>query len=357
MMQSDWVPPLLRFLSLYEDFPSIESSPHPGSVALRILSISPRVAGFDAALLLTLASILSPDHPLQSRKSAMALFCRYAPGWLSSQMENVPDHRLNKLLQAVGDPFHFPPEPPQDEELERTGEYKPMEAVVVLVEFASSKLWRSHLRPSNFVTCEDILSTGEGRRTVLQYMLDAVLKELPEFLCTAEKVVATVRHLEELGLVHTAQVVVMWAWVTGMADVADQDGWQLIEDETLRFYQAYGIRFLASLKQYILDENLISCQTRLFAARYEGPPFRVRRSRRPSKLSYWMGGIPIRREWETDRVTSQTCRLRRLYHLFGYDPATWQEAVGIKEASEERRMLSEHPVMPDQFVDWGCDYA
>ena len=190
-------------------------------------------------------------------------------------------------------------------------------------------------------------------------MLNTVLKDWPEFLCTAAKIVTAVRHLEALGCLHTARAVIMWAWVFGTADVADQDGWKLIEGETLRFYHTYGIRSLASLKRCIIsnvDEVPGCVRTHLFAARYEGPPFRVGRSRRPSKLSYWTGGIPYKGEWETDRIVSQACRLRRLYHLFGYDPTTWQEAVGVEEAGEERGVSLGRSVTPDLPIDWECDY-
>ena len=64
-IRSAWIPPLLKFLSLCESFPTIGSPPHPGLVALRILSIGPEDADYGAALLPTLTLTLSPDHPLQ----------------------------------------------------------------------------------------------------------------------------------------------------------------------------------------------------------------------------------------------------------------------------------------------------
>ena len=355
-IQSTWIPILSKFLSLCENFSITESPPHPELVALRILWCGPQDADFGPALLPTLASMMSPDHPLQSRKLALAVFCRFPRGWFSSQTETVSGHRLDKLLQAVGDPFRFPPEPPQDQsgKLERRVYYWPMEAVVVLIEFASSELRRSHLRPSNFASCEDLLSTDEGRREALQCMLHTASTQ-PEFLCTPAKIIAAVRHLEELLCLHTAQVVIMWAWIAGM----DCDGRNLIEGETFRFYQTHGVQSLASLKWCIIqnfdeDMDLRVDPTRLFAARYEGPPFRVGRSRRPSQLLDLTRGISDEEEWETDRVLSHACLLRRLYHLFGYNPKTWQEKVG--EVGEGREVVLEHSITPDPFVDWGCDY-
>ena len=359
-IQSAWIPPLLKFLLLCENLPTAESPPHPGLVALRILSDGTLDADFGPALLPTLVSTLSPDTPLQSRKVALAAFNRFMSGWFSPQMETVSGRRLDKLLQAVGDPFHFPPEssPDQGGELEKTVRYEPMGAVAVLIEFASSELWKSHLHPSNFTSCEDVLSTDEGRGSALNAMFLTALYGWPEFLCTPTKIVTAIRRLEALGCLNTAQVVITWAWITGMVDEMDQDGWRLIGDETFRFYRFHGMRFLDSLKRRIIQNapkgTMRRIQAHFYARRYEGPPFRVGRSRRPSQLS--RTGLAYEEEWDIDRVISQACLLRRLYHLFGYDPMTWQETVGVGEADEEREALPEHPVTPDPFIDWECDY-
>ena len=345
-IQSAWIPTLLNFLSLCEKFPTAESTPHPGLVALHILSFGPQDADLGAALLPTLASMLSPHHPLWSRKSALTVFCRFMRGWFSSQMETVSVHRLNQLLQAVGDPFHLPLEPFQDQrgELERTMHYSPMEAVIVLIGFASSELWRGHLRPSSFASCEDVVSTDKGRNFALRSMFFEASTERPEFLCTPAKIATTIRRLEELGCLNTARVVIIWAWTVGMTDAMDGDGRKLVEGETVLFYKTHGVRSLATLKRYIIqntDEGPYPA-----TARYEMPPLRVGRSRRPSDPSSIPIGWTPREvgEWETDHIISQACQLKRLYYLFGYDPTRWQEAVGVEEVDEEGEVLSEHPV-------------
>jgi hypothetical protein len=52
-----------------------------------------------------------------------------------------------------------------------TRDYEPMMVEVVLIEFASSALWGGHLRGLNFGSCEEFLSTEEGRRNALSWML------------------------------------------------------------------------------------------------------------------------------------------------------------------------------------------
>ena len=59
----------------------------------------------------------------------------------------------------------------------------------------------------------------------------------------------------------------------------------------------------------------------------------------------------------TDLRVAQVCRLRRLYHLFGYDPVTWEEAVAVEEVDEEMDTSSGQSVMiPVRLADCTCDY-
>ena len=390
-MPSALVPPLSKFLSLCEKFPTTGSSPHPALITLYILLESPQDANFCPNILPTLASMLSSDHPLQSRKLALAVFNKFAHTW-SSRMETVSGHHLDKLLPAVGDPYRFPPAPLQDQDRKRKGEvYWPGHAVVVLIEFASLELWRGRFQPSNFTSCEDILSTDEGRGSTLVSMFWTAFKKWPEFLCTPTKIITAVRCLEELGCLNTATVVIAWAWGAGAAGVMDQGGGRLIEGETLRFYQAHGIRSLAALKRCISpnvnrDEDDVYYRTCFFVLRYDVPlpiitesevppspkhlrarstpesdappsPFRAGYPRRPSNLTHEMAEpIPYLDGWGTDCVVSQVCRLRRLYHLFGFDPTTWEEAVGPGEADEKREAISRHSATPDPLIGWECDY-
>lgn len=350
------IPPLLSFLSLGERFYATESPPHPGFIALRILSSSPRYSNFCAMISPVLASVLLPTHPLQSRNLALRVFYRSIAGWFSSQMENVQKADLDKLLQAVGDPFQFPNPPSQDGRPVVAADYKLLMAAVVLIEFASSDLWRVHLRRSNFTSCEEILSTEEGRRTALRCMLDTATHSWSGFLHTPTKIIAAIRRLEELQCSNTAEVVILWAYTTGVVNAMDSDAWGLIERDTLLFYRTHGIGRLAPLKRHIVDFDGTAevKHMRFLLVHYNGSPCRVGSARHPAPIAG--GSEEFKPEYLSDLRVARVCQLRRLYHLFGYDPTTWEEAVAMGEVAEGVDVSSGWSVRAVKHTDWACDY-
>jgi len=356
------VPPLLDFLLLCEKFydPGFYAaeSPHPGFIALRILSDIRRYTGFNPTILPVLSLTLLPTHPLQSRSLALKAFCALMPGWFSTQVENVLYKNLDKLLRAVGDPFQFPQIPNPGEVGEWRPDYEPMNSVVVLIEFASLDLWRNHLRRSNFTSCEEALSTEKGRRTAFRCMLRTAESVWRAFLHTPTKIVAAIRRLEELQCLNTAEVVIMWAWTIGVMNAADRDGWKLVGEDTSRFYQTHGIGRLTTLKQHITDMTMGYAHLWFLRTHYEGSPCRTGSVKRSFPFIQAPLREPSPMEW-TDLCVSRVCQLRRLYHLFGYDLAMWKEEVAAGEtvvvegAGGETDVLPGHPV---QFADWACDY-
>jgi len=361
-IQPTEVPPLLDFLLLCEKFYATESnateSPHPGSIALYLLSAIQKYSDFSPAILPILLSTLLPTHPLQSRRLALKVFHRFMPGWFSTQMENISYKNLNRLLQAVGDPFQFLQMPtPGKLGPEWRPDDDPMNSVVVLIEFASSDLWRKHLHHSNFTSCEEVLSTEEGRKTAIHCMFRTASSLWQAFLHTPTKIITAIRCLEELQCLNTAEVVIMWAWTAGIVDMADHDGWKLIGHDTLRFYQTHGTERLATLKRHIVDATMKNEHLVFLMMHYEGSPCRMGSVKRPIPFARppWRQLGPT--DW-TDLCISRFCQSRRLYHLFGYDLATWKEAVAaegvvVEEVDEEMDVSPGHPV---PLVDWACDY-
>ena len=349
-VQPAWIPPLLGFLSLGEKLDTAESTRF---IALRILAISQGSAAFDVTILPILTSTLLPTHPLQARHLALNIFLKFMSGWFSPQMENVPTEDLDKFIQAVEDPFQFPDLPLQDIEPVYPPDYEPIRAMAILIEFASSDLWQNHLRRSNFTSFEEMVSTCDGKRTALRCMLKMAIHTWPEFLCVATKVVMAIRRLEELQCPNTVEVVIMWAWTVGALDPEDHNGWQLIERNTLQFYQTHGMGHLITLERHIADTAM---DTGFAWLLYRPWWCSLTGARKFIELPVLKLESDFTSRYHTYLYLSRTCRLRRLYHLFGYDPVMWKEMVEAADVDKEMHVLSERSVIPLSFVDWACDY-
>jgi len=336
-----WIPPLLGLLSLGGRFGTTRSS---GFIALRILAKSRGSADFGPMLLPILHSTLLPTDRLHARCLALKVFLGFMSGWFSPKMENIPTNDFNKLVQAVDDPFQFRKLPLLDGKPVHPPDYDPMMATAVLIEFASSHLWRNHLRRSNFASCEEIVSTWDGKKTALGCMLDMETYLWPEFLCTAAKITMAIGRLEELQCSNTAEVVIMWAWTIGVVNPVDHDSWHLIGRDTLRFYQTHGVGRLTTLKRRVADEDVLFSRRKLMGSAFD--------------IFVKLPALKLQPTFESRRLThvrlSQACQLRGLYQLFGCDPTT--RAVAVEEVDEGMEVSSGHSVPPVSFVDWGCDY-
>ena len=352
-VEPGWIPPLLGFLSLSEKLDTTRSS---GFIALRILATSPGSADFGPVILPILHSTLLPTGRLHARCLALNVFLRFMSGWFSSRMENIPSKDLERLVQAVDDPFQFPDLPLRDGEPVHPADYDPMMATAVLIEFASSVLWRNHLRSSNFTSCEEVLSSWDGKRAALRCMLDMAIRVWPEFLCTAAKITMAIRRLEELQCLNTAEVVIMWAWILGVVNPVDHDAWQVIEGDTLRFCQNHGTGRLIALKRHITDTSMATSHIKFLQSRFWTSPYRAGGIRQ--RLANRQEQLQSRYYTVAPLYISRACQLRRLDYLFGYDPTTWKEAVAVavEEADEEMDVSLGYSVTSVPFMDWTCDY-
>jgi len=265
-------------------------------------------------------------------------------------MENVPSEDLDKLVQAVGDPFQFPDFPLQDGKPVDPPYYDPMMVAAVLIRFASSELWRNRLQRSNFTSFEEIVSTSYGKKAALERI--AYHNQLPESLFVATGIFMAIRRFEELQCPNTAEVLLMWAWTIGVVDPVDRDGWQLIGRGTLRFCETRRMEHLATLKRHITDRTMGSIPFELL---YIG---RYRKSGLDDFVE--LPVLKLQPDFESRCHTflylSQACRLRRLYQLFEYDPTTWKDAVAASGVDEKSDVSLEHSVALSPFMDWACDY-
>ena len=330
-IQPAWIPPLLEFLSLSEKLDATRSTRF---VALRILATSPGYANFGPMILPVLTSSLLPAHPLQARHLALNIFLKFMSGWFPSQMENIPSKYLDKLVQAVGDPFQFQDLPLQDGKHVDLPNNDPMMVTAVLIEFASSGLWRNHLRRSNFISFEEMVSTRDGKTTAVRCMLRTAFDPFPEFLRTASKISMAVMRLEELQCPNSVEAVIMWAWTVGAVNPVDHDGLRLIGHHTLQFYQTHGMERLITLKQHVTEMALDTDSVQLLLRPWE---------------RFQVDTLPV-------ISLSQACQLRRLYRLFGFDSVTWNGVVEAVDVDEEMYVSSGRSITRVPSMDWACDY-
>jgi len=199
-----------------------------------------------------------------------------------------------------------------------------------------------------------MVSTEEGRRAVLKWILDMGTRSLFEFLHTPLKITTAVRRLEELQCLNTAGVVIIRAWTTGLVDPVDHDSWRLIQRDTLRLCRINRMGFLTTLKWYITDTSMEATHIMYLMGHYEGSPCRVRSVKKPAP-ALWVTPWLDSRHF-TDLRISQVHQLQRLYQLFGYDSTTWKEAVLVEEVDGEMDASRGYRTTPVLPADWACDY-
>ena len=348
------VPPLLGFLRLGEEIRwEGDGLLTAGVLALRILSCGTGSSNFCSTILPVLASTLRPTHPLQSRKTALRAFCRFGFGWLSSRTESLSSEDCAGLLRAVGDPFQSTPDTILlDKRHAFKDEYHPMNAAAILIKFAASDLWRDHLRRSNFVSCEEVISTSKGREYASAHLHDPPFQP-QSFLRTPTKIISAIERLEALQCPNIIEVILMSAWTIRGLDgpSIDFDGWRLVQQRAVSFYQTHGIGRLKALSRNIMADPISYFYSRDPRCRVEGVRLPVRIATEERKWG-------CMEDWEGDIRLAQVCQRRMLYQLFGCNPTTWEEmlAAGSDEAGEGVDVSVGQSGVPAQFMDWSSDY-
>ena len=111
-VQPTWIPTLVDFLSLHEKFHTTNHPAYPRSIILRIPSTSPGPTHISMTILPILIMALSSINHLQLRSLALKVFHRSISAWFSSHMGSILNEDLDKLFQAIGDPFQptLPPD-------------------------------------------------------------------------------------------------------------------------------------------------------------------------------------------------------------------------------------------------------
>lgn len=203
-----------------------------------------------------------------------------------------------------------------------------MSTIVLLIKFLSSDLWRDHVRYSNFSTCEAIVSTKRGRDLAL-----ACIRKLLVSFRSPQDITTVIRRLRELGCQNTAEVVLLWTWITGIVDPTDHCGWVSIGEETLKFYHSHGARRLYTLAQYIKDTTLGPRPYERLRGHHRVALCQVEDVRGRVRVREGLGNHLV--DFERTGLIAMTCQLRRLYRLFGCaDPMAWEEMLRARGGSD-----------------------
>lgn len=321
------VRPLLDFLLSSERPPHAESPPYPEVIDLQVGSIAARYGYFDPAILPVLTRMLLPTHPLRSRTLALRLFQQPRFEWYSSQ--SGVDHAM--LLEAVGDPFQFIPDlPPQDGQSTTRAPYDPMWTTILLIEFASSDIWRNHLRRSNFTSCEEVISTEEGRDRAFRCMVQRGADVRTGPLNSLGELVLVIRRLEELECWSTADVMILWACTN-----EDMNTRGLTGRGTLDHYHPCGMERREALSKHIRAN-----------------------ARQPIQVVRGESNRISQKDIDFSEI-SRACQMRRLYQFFRYDPTTWEEAGGVGKVNKVSLDSSRRGIgvaIPAYFLNTTCDY-
>ena len=348
--ETAWLPPLLGFLRLGEEF-GWQWDQTAGVIALRVLSRGEGSDGLGPTILPILASTLRPTHPLRSRETALKVLCRFGFWWFSSQMEGVSTVDRASLLHAVGDPFQYAPDTILQDKQHPLDAYDPMGVAAILIKFASSDLWRDYLRRSNFIACEEVISTAEGRNSAFRYLQYTIGPRL--FLGTPTNIISAIERFETLRCPNIVEAILACVWAFGGVDRSsvDLDGWKLIQQKTVTFYQTHGMGRLKGLPQYITANPPSRLHGRPLPRRVEGV-------RLPIRIAKEMRKWGCMEDWYIDMRLAQMCQRKILYQLFGCDPTTWEEmlAADSEGAGEGVDLPVGEFGVPARFVDWSCDY-
>jgi len=110
-----------------------------------------------------------------------------------------------------------------------------------------------------------------------------------------------------------------------------------------------------TLKRHITDTHMDITHFTYIARKYEGVLCRVGSVRQPDPVL-----APCPDATPRDPMVAlpiyQICQLRRLYHLFGYDPTARREAATAEGGEQTTDVLSGRPVAPVSFMYFACDY-
>ena len=349
-LHDPYVPTLLRFLELCEDFhrsnsiptlkPEVPSDPEPEISALRILRL--RYYRHFSVLTPTMVSVLTrvlrPDDRLQSRVLGLGLFARLWLCWPSLSMcDGITPEMCSRLVGVIGDPLRLSEPQPSIPTFERSHigrDADQVDAVGILLGLTLSDTWRGHFRPANFASCSLIMSREDLRRPALA-TISRLAKTVTGSADAKEKSAMLIRSVERLkGLTKcgAVELMLLHVWSSDEMYSFDEESWEWLKRETLELFNTRGTEYLPAFATYIGSRHYSDAAVAfpvLTLKRKDGVQRRIR-----IRDSAWVLGMLVEERtpsypamWEErTRGLLAVCRVRGLFQVVGWDPA-WKEGV------------------------------
>ena len=334
---------LARFLLLHEDwgipgvFPTDRSwefnafavLPHPAIIALRLLLGTPKDT-FIPPVFMAITPALQENQLCSTRAAGLRLFDCHRHWLFSPVIENIPPTHRAELLEAVGDPFDLSAVPyligPGRAQVRDIGDtYLPAKVMGLLLALTSSDTWRDYLHPTNFASCDVVMTRGEHTRDIITFFSgwSSVLKGPGDNNFSG--LMLGVNRLKQLRCHSAVKLILLSLWSTPITPLYDQEVWRWVERQTLELFSARGEEHLNTFVPHIktmYGEAMVSLVAELKHTGGEsdppnvGPPLRVggvgrhARTKDPQNVGPQDSGASF----------YTMCQLRRLYRLLGHDP-------------------------------------
>jgi len=300
---------------------------HPATIALRLLLGTPKDTLILPVFLVTTPALQRSQRGGDARVVALKLFNHHRNWLFSPRVEALlPAHRA-ELLRSIGDPFDISTALyPKGTQVHDPGNtHLSAKVMGLLLALSSSETWRNHLHPTNFASCDTIMSGEEELCNTITFFSNwsGALKG-PEGN-NFSGLMLGVNRLKQLRCHSAVKLILLSIWSTPITPLYDQEVWRWVELQTLELFSARGEEHLGIFVSQIkktYGNAMVDLVARLKRSEGEndlpnfGSPFRVDgvghrvRTNDPRDPGLW-----------NSKYNFYTmCQLRRLYRLLEHDP-------------------------------------
>ena len=324
----------------WEFDPLVVSRAHPATIALQILLGTPKHT-LILPIFLVIIPALQYDQWRNTRAVALKLFNRHRHWLFSPMIENLlPTHRA-ELLRAIGDPFDlYASTHLAILDRTRSGETEDArlsaKVTALLLALTSSDMWRDHLHPTNFASCDAIMAEDEHLPNTITYFSNWSSALKGPGGNNFSGLMVGINRLKRLRCHSAVKLILLSLWSRPITPLYDQEVWRWVERQTLELFSTRSEEhlglFVSQIKE-VYGKAMVNLVTQLKRSGGEnglpdvGSPSRVDRvggsvwTMDPKDPELW--------DWESRFYTM--CQLRRLYRLLGHDPTSVHIAAATGE--------------------------